>query len=57
MELWRGTGLFHLCAGLLYHDFPTKRGLYVAGLREIADELVAAMRARAGRSLTTANTC
>lgn len=29
--------------GLLYHYFPTKRDLYVAGLTEIADELVAAM--------------
>lgn len=29
--------------GLLYHYFPTKRDLYVAGLREIADELVAAI--------------
>jgi AcrR family transcriptional regulator len=29
--------------GLLYHYFPTKRDLYVAGLREIADELVAAV--------------
>lgn len=27
--------------GLLYHYFPTKRDLYVAALREIADELVA----------------
>src|ERR1700704_6653189 len=27
--------------GLLYHYFPTKRDLCVAGLREIADELVA----------------
>nr|HEX4318623.1 TetR/AcrR family transcriptional regulator [Kofleriaceae bacterium] len=27
--------------GLLYHYFPTKRDLYIAGLREIADELVA----------------
>jgi AcrR family transcriptional regulator len=27
--------------GLLYHYFPTKRDLYVAGLSEIADELVA----------------
>jgi AcrR family transcriptional regulator len=27
--------------GLLYHYFPTKRDLYVAGLREIAEELVA----------------
>ena len=27
--------------GLLYHYFPTKRDLYVAGLREIAAELVA----------------
>jgi AcrR family transcriptional regulator len=26
--------------GMLYHYFPTKRDLYVAGLREIADELV-----------------
>src|SRR5678815_1569276 len=26
--------------GLLYHYFPTKRDLYVAVLREIADELV-----------------
>ncbi|HEY0253899.1 MAG TPA: TetR/AcrR family transcriptional regulator, partial [Kofleriaceae bacterium] len=26
--------------GLLYHYFPTKRDLYVAGLRETADELV-----------------
>ena len=29
--------------GLLYHYFPTKRDLYVAGLIEIADELVAAI--------------
>lgn len=29
--------------GLLYHYFPTKRDLYVAGLREIADELVSAV--------------
>jgi AcrR family transcriptional regulator len=29
--------------GLLYHYFPTKRDLYVAGLREIANELVAAI--------------
>jgi AcrR family transcriptional regulator len=29
--------------GLLYHYFPTKRDLYVAGLREIASELVAAI--------------
>src|ERR1700689_5936007 len=28
--------------GLLYHYFPTKRDLYVAGLTEIANELVAA---------------
>ena len=26
--------------GLLYHYFPTKRDLYVAGLREIADQLI-----------------
>jgi len=29
--------------GLLYHYFPTKRDLYVAGLREIAAELVRAV--------------
>src|SRR3954467_5941087 len=29
--------------GLLYHYFPTKRDLYVAGLREIAQELVQAV--------------
>lgn len=29
--------------GLLYHYFPTKRDLYVAGLREIAEELVTAV--------------
>jgi AcrR family transcriptional regulator len=29
--------------GLLYHYFPTKRDLYVAGLREIAGDLVAAV--------------
>jgi AcrR family transcriptional regulator len=29
--------------GLLYHYFPTKRDLYVAGLGQIADELVAAI--------------
>jgi AcrR family transcriptional regulator len=29
--------------GLLYHYFPTKRDLYVAGLRQIADELVDAI--------------
>jgi AcrR family transcriptional regulator len=29
--------------GLLYHYFPTKRDLYVAGLREISDELVEAI--------------
>jgi AcrR family transcriptional regulator len=29
--------------GLLYHYFPTKRDLYVAGLREIATDLVAAI--------------
>jgi AcrR family transcriptional regulator len=29
--------------GLLYHYFPTKRDLYVAGLREISDELVDAI--------------
>jgi AcrR family transcriptional regulator len=34
--------------GLLYHYFPTKRDLYVAGLREIADELVEAVTRVAG---------
>lgn len=34
--------------GLLYHYFPTKRDLYVAGLSEIADELVAAVTATGG---------
>jgi AcrR family transcriptional regulator len=34
--------------GLLYHYFPTKRDLYVAGLREIADELVDAVLRVAG---------
>lgn len=29
--------------GLLYHYFPTKRDLYVAGLREIAGDLVTAV--------------
>ncbi|MBC7976088.1 MAG: TetR/AcrR family transcriptional regulator [Myxococcales bacterium] len=29
--------------GLLYHYFPTKRDLYIAGLRAIADELVEAI--------------
>lgn len=29
--------------GLLYHYFPTKRDLYVAGLKQIADELVGAI--------------
>lgn len=29
--------------GLLYHYFPTKRDLYIAGLTEIANELVAAI--------------
>jgi AcrR family transcriptional regulator len=31
--------------GLLYHYFPTKRDLYVAGLREIADEMISAITA------------
>jgi AcrR family transcriptional regulator len=34
--------------GLLYHYFPTKRDLYVAGLREISDELVAAVTGVSG---------
>lgn len=33
----------NISKGLLYHYFPTKRDLYVAGLREIADELVDAV--------------
>lgn len=39
-DLARAAGI---SKGLLYHYFPTKRDLYVAGLREIADELVAAI--------------
>jgi AcrR family transcriptional regulator len=35
--------LAKISKGLLYHYFPTKRDLYVAGLREIADELVDAI--------------
>jgi len=31
--------------GLLYHYFPTKRDLYVAALRVIADEMLACVRA------------
>jgi AcrR family transcriptional regulator len=31
--------------GLLYHYFPTKRDLYIAGLTQIADELVARVAA------------
>lgn len=34
--------------GLLYHYFPTKRDLYVAGLSEIADDLVAAVTSTGG---------
>ncbi len=34
--------------GLLYHYFPTKRDLYVAGLREIANDLVRAVLGVAG---------
>lgn len=33
----------NISKGLLYHYFPTKRDLYVAGLREIANELVEAV--------------
>jgi len=36
-ELARAAGI---SKGLLYHYFPTKRDLYVAGLRATADELV-----------------
>ncbi|HZJ66290.1 MAG TPA: TetR/AcrR family transcriptional regulator [Kofleriaceae bacterium] len=39
-DLARDAGI---SKGLLYHYFPTKRDLYVAGLREIADELVDAI--------------
>ena len=34
----------NISKGLLYHYFPTKRDLYIAGLREISDELVEAIR-------------
>ena len=33
----------NISKGLLYHYFPTKRDIYVAGLREISDELVDAI--------------
>jgi AcrR family transcriptional regulator len=33
----------NISKGLLYHYFPTKRDLYIAGLREIADALVEAI--------------
>jgi AcrR family transcriptional regulator len=39
-DLARGAGI---SKGLLYHYFPTKRDLYVAGLREISDELLDAI--------------
>lgn len=39
-DLARGA---NISKGLLYHYFPTKRDLYVAGLREIAGELVDAI--------------
>ena len=35
----------NISKGLLYHYFPTKRDLYVAGLEEIATELVAKTQA------------
>lgn len=35
------AGEARISKGLLYHYFPTKRDLYVAALREIADEMVA----------------
>ena len=44
-DLARSAGI---SKGLLYHYFPTKRDLYVAGLREIADELVDAVLRVAG---------
>lgn len=37
------AGEAKISKGLLYHYFPTKRDLYVAGLREIAGELVHAV--------------
>jgi AcrR family transcriptional regulator len=37
--------------GLLYHYFPTKRDLYVAGLRDISQGLVAAVAAVVDRDL------
>ncbi len=37
--------------GLLYHYFPTKRDLYVAGLRATADELIARSAAAASPEL------
>ena len=37
--------------GLLYHYFPTKRDLYVAGLRATADELIARSTAAAAPEL------
>ncbi|HVV87784.1 MAG TPA: TetR/AcrR family transcriptional regulator, partial [Kofleriaceae bacterium] len=37
-DLARAAGI---SKGLLYHYFPTKRDLYVAGLRATADELIA----------------
>ena len=37
--------------GLLYHYFPTKRDLYVAGLRATADELIARTIAASSLSL------
>lgn len=40
--------------GLLYHYFPTKRDLYVAGLTEIAAELVDAVTSAPGSADTTA---
>ena len=41
-DLARDAGI---SKGLLYHYFPTKRDLYVAALRQIADELVTAITA------------
>ncbi len=37
--------------GLLYHYFPTKRDLYLAGLRTTADDLIATTTAAASPSL------
>jgi AcrR family transcriptional regulator len=47
-DLARSAGI---SKGLLYHYFPTKRDLYVAGLRATADELIARTIAAASPEL------